>query len=164
LPAVQKVREAAARMSCSNNLKQMGIALHAFHDANNKFPTTWNNYNTPNNGSYTDTWHSWIRMILPYIEQQQRATPNANPLKILQCPSSSNATQIYSNSYALTSYAAVGGVSYWYDTSPGVVLDYWYPQKMASISDGTRAFSESVLRFGLCRVRLGLSWVVGEFR
>ncbi len=61
LPAVQKVREAAARAKCSNNLKQIGIAAHAFHDANGGFPY----------GRKFDKWdtYTWSVPILPYMEQ-----------------------------------------------------------------------------------------------
>jgi prepilin-type N-terminal cleavage/methylation domain-containing protein/prepilin-type processing-associated H-X9-DG protein len=61
LPAVQKVREAAARTKCTNNLKQMGIALHAYHDVYMQFPPGAANVNATSIG-----WNSYI---LPYMEQ-----------------------------------------------------------------------------------------------
>jgi prepilin-type N-terminal cleavage/methylation domain-containing protein/prepilin-type processing-associated H-X9-DG protein len=72
LPAVQKVREAAARLKCTNNLKQIGLALHTYHDNIGSFPSAYVDRNTdPNSDATFDVgpgW-GWASMILPYIEQ-----------------------------------------------------------------------------------------------
>jgi prepilin-type N-terminal cleavage/methylation domain-containing protein len=65
LPAIQKVREAAARTQCMNNLKQLALASIAFHDANGWLP-----YNGIANANGSATSGSWVYQILPYIEQQ----------------------------------------------------------------------------------------------
>src|SRR4051812_25121550 len=58
LPAVQKVREAAARMKCSNNLKQLVLACHNYENANGRLPVPYS------------TGDSWVVQVLPYIEQR----------------------------------------------------------------------------------------------
>jgi len=68
LPAVQAAREAARRSQCSNNLKQLGIALHNYHDTVGAFPTSfWRA--TPDYSAQGRWGHSWITMSLPYLEQ-----------------------------------------------------------------------------------------------
>ncbi len=113
LPAVQKVREAAARMKCSNNMKQMGLALHGYHDAFESFPAGGASDSPPYGTGGDWNWgSSWAVFILPYIEQGnlknqfvfngavwggsgwgQNAIDNANvstnkKLSIYNCPSS----------------------------------------------------------------------------
>src|SRR3982750_3578736 len=91
LPAVQKVREAANRMKCTNNLKQIGLAAHSYHDANNEFPPGWD-FNTS---------FGPLIWLLPYIEQDNLCrsmnmmmplsdmsndTVRNTPVSIFKCP------------------------------------------------------------------------------
>jgi prepilin-type N-terminal cleavage/methylation domain-containing protein/prepilin-type processing-associated H-X9-DG protein len=118
LPAVQKVREAAARMKCQNNLKQIGLAMHMYNDQTGHLPTGWvtTNANHPSPG-----W-SWAILIFPNIEQGNLynqiapdlvtpgGVPTANALlqtKIptLRCPSDSgqDIAQFFQN-YGASNY------------------------------------------------------------
>ena len=88
LPAVQSAREAARRMSCSNNFKQIGLAVHNYHDAFKQLPTQksgtgldsatsawWEGSNRTNQGQL-----SWLVGLMPFMEQQPLWEQVANPL------------------------------------------------------------------------------------
>ncbi|HET6572782.1 MAG TPA: DUF1559 domain-containing protein [Fimbriiglobus sp.] len=75
LPAVQKVREAAARTQCMNNLKQYGLAMHNYHDANGKFPIGSSNNSSASQVPRTYR-RTWTQFIWPYIEQDVLANKN----------------------------------------------------------------------------------------
>src|SRR2546421_6118473 len=70
LPAVQKVREAAARTSCQNNLKQLGLAIHNYESTYSKLPSPGEGINPSTLAKDYDT-HSFFTYILPFMEQQQ---------------------------------------------------------------------------------------------
>jgi prepilin-type N-terminal cleavage/methylation domain-containing protein/prepilin-type processing-associated H-X9-DG protein len=101
VPAVQKVREAASRMQCSNNLKQLGLALHNYHDAHREFPPAFVNKGPYGTSGFSFT-HGWAAFVLPFVEQETLyklyrwdfpvyAVENqpvvSRHLKIFQCPS-----------------------------------------------------------------------------
>jgi prepilin-type N-terminal cleavage/methylation domain-containing protein/prepilin-type processing-associated H-X9-DG protein len=107
LPAVQKVREAAARMKCQNNLKQLALAVHNYESTYQELPTS-----------------DWIVNLLPYIEQTALAQAvqanagnslRATKLPLIYCPSEprGQVNQDFSwGSFGLTWYLAVAGLDY----------------------------------------------------
>jgi prepilin-type N-terminal cleavage/methylation domain-containing protein/prepilin-type processing-associated H-X9-DG protein len=107
VPAVQKVRDAAARVQCQNNLKQIGLALHNFHDVYKKFPV--GRQTRPRPGGGDDYYANWAILILPFIEQGNlykqynnnvRNTDPANDfvrqqfVPVYTCPSDPNANML----------------------------------------------------------------------
>ena len=96
LPAVQQAREAARRTQCKNHLKQLGLALHNYHDTFNRFPSGYVQVDL--NNANTHLRHGWGAMILPYLDQTPLYTtliftqdgPEAawrNELAAWKCPS-----------------------------------------------------------------------------
>jgi prepilin-type N-terminal cleavage/methylation domain-containing protein/prepilin-type processing-associated H-X9-DG protein len=79
LPAVQKVRAAAARTQCENNLKQMGLAMHGYHDTYKHFPAGFNNSSTAPGFNW-----GWASAVLPWLEQS--ALQNNLPLTTTLAP------------------------------------------------------------------------------
>jgi len=69
LPAVQRTREAAARLKCANNLKQIGLAMHNYHGAQGCFPPGYSSRALTSNGDGLGPGWGWAAYLLPYIEQ-----------------------------------------------------------------------------------------------
>ncbi len=160
LPAVQKVREAANRMSCSNNLKQIGLALHNYHDSNNTFPPA------------RDPWpnvHSPLARLLPYMEQENlqrlvdftrppfdpaNATASWTKVKSFVCPSDTTGGQVLGLPDAGGNYAANVGTGTrdfgLIDTGDGLFT--FSKMGFRDVLDGasnTAAFSETTLGNGV---------------
>lgn len=115
LPAVQQAREAARRSQCKNNLKQIGLALHNYHDTHSAFPAGYYSWGTSNGSAPAwanidpDTWDAapgwgWGTMLLPFLDQSSlynrldvnracfdpsNAISVATKLPVFLCPTSS---------------------------------------------------------------------------
>jgi prepilin-type N-terminal cleavage/methylation domain-containing protein/prepilin-type processing-associated H-X9-DG protein len=130
LPAVQKVREAAARIQCANNLKQIGLAMHNYHDVFKKFPPGRQTIGKA--GTNGDYFANWAILILPFVEQDNlykqynNTVRNTNPanafartqfVPVYTCPSDPNANMVLtpettndiSVPYATGSYRGMAG-------------------------------------------------------
>jgi prepilin-type N-terminal cleavage/methylation domain-containing protein/prepilin-type processing-associated H-X9-DG protein len=162
LPAVQKVREAANRTSCLNNLKQIGLALHNYHDANGSFPSGYRCF-VQKNPAYTAPGWGWAALLLPYVEQDNlyrqinfnlpveypgHAVVRANALKVFVCPSDRAAgvfTVLDANGSPLVqaatnSYAACYGAGGEIGDEPGNGNGLFFRNshvRIADVTDGT---------------------------
>jgi prepilin-type N-terminal cleavage/methylation domain-containing protein/prepilin-type processing-associated H-X9-DG protein len=160
LPAVQKVREAAARISCANNLKQIGLALHNHHDTYQYFPNAGSDGPNTNccNASTRVGW-TWMFYLTPFIEQNnvydQPDTTTGNSavaqsaIRIYYCPSRRQPT-LYSNG-GRCDYAGNGGRDMASEGLQGVMVRQWsnpgpskpidapveHRRKIADLTDGT---------------------------
>lgn len=140
LPAVQKVREAAARSSCQNNLKQIALAFHSYHDSLGQFPNAGSDGptgGTPpstapccNAGAYRPGW-TWLFHITPYIEQDNVFRDPSDTavaqtaIKTYYCPARRNALTYGSGRTARSDYAGNGGRNMNGEGAEGMLRRQW---------------------------------------
>lgn len=148
LPAVQQAREAARRTHCRNNLKQLGLALHTYHEMNSVFPPGWV-YDAQRDitNAPTNCW-GWGTFILPQLDQSNLynqlnfrtgffggldatgansssgfSGPESTPLPLFRCPSDTGSEQVVSGNSSVPPVMTYGGRSNYPGVNGGLLLD-----------------------------------------
>ncbi len=173
LPAVQSAREAARRAQCTNNMKQLGLAMHNYHAANNCFPPGGTNASNLK-GQVAQGWGCWSAhaMMLPYLEQgtiynainfsiaseylgngedQLQVTATTRAINVFLCPS--NETHQYSQ-YSSIPYFFPGNT---YFASIGSCMSQYGNSPYAEIPVGSAAPNGLFQVFGPA---IGIQWVI----
>ena len=133
LPAVQKIREAANRMSCTNNLKQIGLAMHNFNDTNQFLPHAGSDGPNQNccNATSRVGW-TWMYYLTPFIEQDnvfKNPTDSAvasAAIKTYYCPSRRQPTRYGAALTARCDYAGNGGRDMAGEGREGMLVRQWF--------------------------------------
>lgn len=129
LPAVQQAREAARRMHCSNNLKQMGLALHNYHDVHGSFPAGYYRHNNDASVSaFNGPGWGWGVMILPQIEENNRF----DALNVNAQPASDNAAILPLSQAPLSAYRC--------PSAPGGDLNESFPNSSTAPAHGLSTY------------------------
>jgi len=168
VPAVQKVRDAAARAQCQNNMKQIGLALHNYHDTKKTLPPGASADKAPwrNGGTADADWgSSWMVHVLSFVEQDaiyrnwqfygqsgwQNANDNAlikgNPVPIYRCPSS----QLPETNPYMTTRTGSGGVGSFYTSYVAIGGSYI---DAGVLTFGTNIYSTQGTLYGNSKIKL----------
>ena len=156
LPAVQAVRESARRVQCKNNLHQIGLALHNYHENHGSFPI----------GQYANTG-----LLLPFLDQRdvylrfEAEYPTSNlwaqftVLRVYQCPSDGFGASFGMGTLSYATNVGTGWTAHGFNG----FIDYVKPVRLADLTDGvsqTAAMSEMLYTGGASLERLRATWFI----